>query len=274
MRESSFGLHALFLFGDNATGKFIGSISTMQRHRFFASRSQISESSIALDAEESHHLSRVLRLSEGERVFVFDGDGLEWECEIASAGKRESSLTIIRQLDDQIESTLDLTLAQALIKGDKFDWVVQKATELGVTRIVPLMTEHSDIRKAEERAENRLTRWRRISLEALKQCGRRRLVKISEPISFHDFCEMNETANSLIFSEHGGNALTETAKRLRQASQLNLCIGSEGGWSERELSKAETHNFIPVHLGNRILRTETAAIATVVLAQYLFGDLH
>lgn len=245
----------------------------MQRHRFFASKSQISESVITLDADESHHLLRVLRLSQGEHVFVFDGDGAEWECEITSAGKRETSLTIVRQLDDAVESTLHLTLVQALIKGDKFDWVVQKATELGVTGIVPLVTDHSDIRKAEGRAENRLQRWRRISMEALKQCGRRRLVEISEPVGFKDFCELNASVNSLIFSERGGLSMHETANRLRPIGQLNLCIGSEGGWSERELSLAEAHNFIPVHLGNRILRTETAAITAIALAQHLFGDL-
>ncbi len=245
----------------------------MQRHRFFATRSQISDSAIALDAEESHHLSRVLRLSEGERVFVFDGEGNEWECETASVGKRETVLKVIRQLDDLIESPFDLTLAQALIKGDKFDWVVQKATELGVTRIVPIVTDHGDIRKAEERAEQRLQRWRRISMEALKQCGRRRLVEIAEPVGFADFCDANSTKNNLILSERGGLKLSEAVNRLWQVSQLNLCVGSEGGWSERELSKAEAHDFIPVHLGKRILRTETAAIAAVALAQHLFGDL-
>ncbi|MEK7830830.1 MAG: RsmE family RNA methyltransferase, partial [Acidobacteriota bacterium] len=149
----------------------------MQRHRFHALKSQISDSQILLAADEAHHLARVLRLSIGDTVFVFDGEGCEWECEIAGVNKREADLTIIRQLTDEVESPLRLTLAQALVKGDKFDWVVQKATELGVTRIVPLITDHSDVKRAEERAEQKLERWRRISLEALKQCGRRRLVE-------------------------------------------------------------------------------------------------
>lgn len=244
----------------------------MQRHRFHALTSQISDSGVTLDSDEAHHLARVLRLSAGDRVFVFDGEGSEWECEIAVVGKREASLTIIRQLTDEVESPLRLTLAQALVKGDKFDLVVQKATELGVTRIVPMITDHSDIKRAEERAGQKLDRWRRISLEALKQCGRRRLVEISEPISFADFCE-SSAAKNLIFSERGGRNLREIAASLNQPTQLSISIASEGGWSDAELQQAEKNNFVAVHLGQRILRTETAAIAAVTLAQHLFGDL-
>ncbi|MGH9799843.1 MAG: RsmE family RNA methyltransferase, partial [Blastocatellia bacterium] len=144
--------------------------------------------------------------------------------------------------------------------------------ELGVTRIVPLITDHSDIKRAEERTEQKLERWRRISLEALKQCGRRRLVEISEPVSFAGFCE-SAAAPSVIFSERGGRSLREVAASLNQPNQLNICIASEGGWSDAELQKAEKNNFIAVHLGQRILRTETAAIAAVALTQHLFGDL-
>ncbi|MDQ3009387.1 MAG: 16S rRNA (uracil(1498)-N(3))-methyltransferase [Acidobacteriota bacterium] len=246
----------------------------MQRHRFYALKSQISDSKITLDGDESHHLARVLRLGIGDRVFIFDGEGCEWECEIASVGKRETELTPLRQLADAVESPLNLTLAQALIKGDKFDWVIQKATELGVTRIVPLLTDHSDVKmgkaRAEERAESRSLRWRRISIEALKQSGRRRLVEIVEPIRFMDFCESNSTGHNLIFSERGGRKLRDITDNL---TQITVSIASEGGWSERELQTAETNNFIAVHLGARILRTETAAIAAVTLAQHLFGDL-
>lgn len=248
-------------------------MADMQRHRFYALKSQFSDSQITIDGDESHHLTRVLRLREGNRVFVFDGEGAEWECEITAISKRETTLAVLNQLTDPVESPLDLTLAQSLVKGDKFDLVVQKATELGVTRIVPLITDHSDIKRAEERAENRLQRWRRVSLEALKQCGRRRLVEIAEPISFGNFCESNSANHNLIFSERGGLSLNELAVRLQTANPLSISVASEGGWSERELQNAEANDFIAVHLGSRILRTETAAIAAVTLAQHLFGDL-
>lgn len=245
----------------------------MQRHRFYVAPAQIGNPGVTLDAEESHHLTRVLRLGEGARVFVFDGEGSEWECEIARVAKREVELKVLSQLNGVVESPLRLTLAQALIKGDKFDWVVQKATELGVTRIVPLLTEHCDVRRTEGRAEQRVQRWRRISLEALKQCGRRRLVEISEPAPFEDFCESAATDARLIFSERGGQTLREISAEAPNVNQISLCVASEGGWSERELQKAEASDFIAASLGSRILRTETAAIVAVTLAQHLFGDL-
>lgn len=245
----------------------------MQRHRFYASPTQFTASSVLLDADEAHHLARVLRLKEGARVFVFDGNGAEWEAELARVGKREAELQLLAPLTDPVESPLRLTLAQALIKSDKFDWVIQKATELGVTRLAPLITEHSEIRRGDERAEQKLQRWRRIALEAVKQCGRRRLVEIFAPMSFADFCAAAHLERNLLFSERGGRRLREVAAESRQINQLNLCVASEGGWSEGELQRAEASGFVPVHLGSRILRTETAAITTVALAQHLFGDL-
>lgn len=250
----------------------------MQRHRFHASTSQISNSQITLDADEAHHLSRVLRLSVGDRVFVFDGEGTEWECEIAASGKREANLTILRQLSDEVESPLRLTLAQALVKGDKFDWVVQKATELGVTRIVPLITDHSDVKRAEERAEQKLERWRRISLEALKQCGRRRLVEILDPQAFTKFCETASDPRTTLFlnerTEPGGwGEYYWCWSGGSPPSAISVVIGPEGGWSQAELSLAEKQKFVQLSLGPRILRTETAGIVAVSLAQNLFGDL-
>jgi 16S rRNA (uracil1498-N3)-methyltransferase len=253
-------------------------VNGMQRHRFYsAPSSSFTETSVRLDADEAHHLTKVLRLGAGARVFVFDGEGAEYECEVARVAKREVDLSLLRRLDDVVESPLRLTLAQALIKGDKFDWVIQKATELGVTRIVPLVTDHSDVkrdlRRAEERAGQRMQRWRRISLEALKQCGRRRLVEIREPASFDDFCESAARDGRLIFSERGGGSFAEASAKLRDVNQLSLCVAPEGGWSERELQKSTSCGFAPVSLGSRVLRTETAAIAAVSLAQHIFGDL-
>src|SRR5262245_49901020 len=249
----------------------------MQRRRFYAKPSSFTETSVRLDADEARHLTRVLRLCSGARAFVFDGEGAEYECVVARAAKHEVDLNLLRRLDDVVESPLRLTLAQALIKGDKFDWVIQKATELGVSQIVPLVTDHSDIkrdiRRAEERAGQRMQRWRRISLEALKQCGRRKIVEIGEPASFADFCESAAQDACLIFSERGGESLSAVSSKLPSVNQLSLCVASEGGWSEGELRKAESCGFTPVSLGSRILRTETAAIVAVSLAQHIFGDM-
>ena len=242
----------------------------MQAHRFYTPGDTITGATIQLSADESHHLSRVLRLREGTTVYAFDGEGREWECEVSASHKTASTLTIRHEVTTPVESPLQLTLAQALVKGDKFDLVVQKATELGVSRIIPLMTEQSDIRRAEERSEQRLQRWQRISLEALKQCRRRRLVTISNPLPFPALCREVAGQTTLLLAERGGSSLPVIAA---PSPGLTLCIGPEGGWSDRELELATTAGLTLVHLGPRILRTETAAIAAVSLAQYVYGDL-
>lgn len=246
----------------------------MQRHRFYAPPAQRSDSHITLIGAEAHHLSRVLRLGAGARVFVFDGQGAEFECEVRTVSNQTVALAIVACLEHEVESPLRLTLAQALIKGDKFDWVVQKATELGVTRIAPLITEHSESRRMAGRTEHRLQRWQRIALAAVTQCGRRRLVEIAEPAGFTEFCETDESETKLILSERGGRTLREIAEEISAPpGTVTLAIAPEGGWHEAELNIAAQHGFIPLYLGTRILRTETAAIAAVTLAQHLCGDI-
>jgi 16S rRNA (uracil1498-N3)-methyltransferase len=257
----------------------------MQVHRFFALPEVIDNGTIRLTAEESHHLARVLRLREGERVSAFDGLGNEWECEIAAIHKSECRLSILNKLETVVESPLRLTLAQALVKGEKFDLVVQKATELGVSRILPVITEHCEIRISEERSEQRLQRWQRISLGAIKQSGRRRLVEIDQPVRFQQFCRGLQGEPALIFSEKAGpekSGLEKSGSEKEgrglpplavQDSGLTVVIGPEGGWSDDEIALATSSGLIPVHLGPRILRTETAAITAVTLAQYHYGDL-
>lgn len=243
-------------------------LTAMQRHRFFAPPANIHQATILLNADESHHLARVLRLLPGALVYAFDGNGAEYECEVARVHKEHAELRVVARLSNEVESSLQLTLGQALVKSDKFDWIVQKATELGVTRIVPLVTEHSEFKKVEGR-ELRLQRWRKIALEATKQCGRRTLTEIHDVESFEQFCATNTDSLRLIFSERQGNRLSE----VQHEGGITIAIGPEGGWSEREMQQATAAGFVSIHLGNRILRTETAAVTAVALTQHLFGDL-
>lgn len=246
----------------------------MQRHRFFAPPERIAASAIILDADEAHHLARVLRLPPGARVWVLDGVGREYECEIARIGNQEVELKISARVTAPVESPLRIELAQGLAKGDKFDWIVQKATELGVTRIVPLRTTHSEVRRVEERAGKKVGRWERISLEAVKQCGRCQLVEIAEPAAWTDYAAGAPADLNLIFSERGGRRLAQIAADARlPVSSVRLAVGPEGGWSEREVDLGAENNWTPVHLGARVLRTETAAVAAVAIIQHLFGDL-
>jgi 16S rRNA (uracil1498-N3)-methyltransferase len=160
-----------------------------------------------------------------------------------------------------------LTLAVALLKGEKFDLVVQKGTELGVNRFVPLVTRYADIRLRDEAdATKRITRWQRIALEATKQCGRAIVPRIEIPVAFESI--INEDS-CLMFSERDGQSLNTSSK----PESLTAIVGSEGGWSDEELEQARTARVPIVTLGGRVLRAETAAIATAVLLQHLYGDL-
>ncbi|HLG14865.1 MAG TPA: 16S rRNA (uracil(1498)-N(3))-methyltransferase [Blastocatellia bacterium] len=245
----------------------------MARHRFYASPDEFDGSSIDLSTEETHHLAHVLRARLGDELFVFDGCGREFRARFIEAGKR-ARLEVIEALTNEVESPLRLTLAQALAKGDKFDLVVQKATELGVSRIVPLMTDNADVKLTAVQAAKRLDRWRRISLEALKQCGRRMLVEIVDVASLESLLNASPRDGLvLVLSERGGVPVTESIAGLRGASGVSVLVGPEGGWSDRELASMRERRCISVSLGGRILRTETAAIVAVALLQHVVGDL-
>lgn len=246
----------------------------MSRRRFYVTPELISDSNIVLSTEESHHLARVLRLKTGEEAFVFDGHGREYRCRVAAIEKTGTQLEIIDELKDRVESPLRLILAQALAKGEKFDFIVQKATELGVNTIAPIVTDHTDIKLSEDSSARRLDRWQRISLESLKQCGRRHLVKILSPVNLNEFVQSLATSNAiLVMSERGGLPIREAVRDSESDSDLAVIIGPEGGWSDRELDIFQKRECKLVSLGPRILRTETAAIAAVTLVQHALGDI-
>jgi 16S rRNA (uracil1498-N3)-methyltransferase len=254
----------------------------MARRRFFAPPSAFApdRATVMLAADEARHLRDVLRLRTGEEAFVFDGEGREFLCVVEEAGRDEARLSIKGEVEAaRPESKLHLTLAVALLKGEKFELVVQKATELGVSRIVPVVTKLADVRvRGEADVERRTLRFLRIALEACKQSGRARLPQIDAPLAFTEFIKQ-EAANSeawrVMFAERGGMALSETIERLpsRSPQMIIALVGSEGGWTDEEMIEAREAGWSIVTLGGRILRAETAAIAVAVLLQHLFGDL-
>ncbi len=245
--------------------------------RFYASPRNFSGNKIALGLEETRHLRDVLRLSENQQIQVFDGAGKEFLCRIISIEKRETHLEIIEETEPKSpESNLDLTLAVALLKGEKFDLVVQKACELGVSTIIPLITKRADvkIRDAKDGAK-RLERWQRIALEAAKQSGRAKLMKIETAVNFADFIKISATLrldgeNFVLFAERSG----ESFGKIEAAEKLTAIIGAEGGWEDGEIEAARTNNFQIVTLKGRILRAETAAIAVAAVLQHRFGDFN
>ena len=170
----------------------------------------------------------------GDEAFVFDGYGREYRCAFQAIKDNRASLEIIETLADEVESPIHLTLAQAIAKGEKFDLVIQKATELGASCVIPLVTEHADVKLSDEKSEKRMERWRRISLEALKQCGRRRLVEIKPPLALKDFLESNASARRIVSLQRARRSFDHNGafrSRLIKSS-VTAIIGPEGGWSD------------------------------------------
>ncbi len=246
----------------------------MGRRRFFAPPNAFQTNSVFLADDEARHLREALRLKPGDEVFVFDGAGHEFRCSIQKALRDTTELNILEEVSPaSLESPMRLTLGVALLKGDKFDLVVQKTTELGVHRVVPVVTRYADIhlRDASD-ASKRVTRWNRIALEAAKQSGRAFVPSVEEPASYATFIA-DQSMDCMLFSERRGLSLREAVKAFDEPTELSAIVGSEGGWSDEELDAAHDAGCQIVTLGGRILRAETSAITVTALLQHQFGDL-
>ncbi|HST52589.1 MAG TPA: 16S rRNA (uracil(1498)-N(3))-methyltransferase [Pyrinomonadaceae bacterium] len=251
----------------------------MTRRRFYAPPSAFADDGarIVLSPEESRHLRDVLRLRAGDEAHVFDGEGREFACIVVETRGRVAALEVVGHVEPQgPESPLELTLAVALLKGEKFDLVVQKATELGVARIAPIAAARADVRPHDGReAAHRFERRQRLALEAAKQSGRARVPAVAAPSAFDAFVE-DEARGGLrvLFSERGGVGLDSLSDEVGSSPKAVVAlVGPEGGWDDDEINLAREHGWKIVTLGGRTLRAETAAIAACVLLQHLFGDL-
>jgi 16S rRNA (uracil1498-N3)-methyltransferase len=238
--------------------------------RFFAEPGQFVDGIVSLSPVETRHLRDVLRLQPGAEVSVFDGDGNEFSAVVETVSKSGSILRVTkRSVPAAAESGLDLHLVAALLKGEKFDLVVQKAVELGVNRLTPLVTRRCDVKIKDPRS--RLERWERVALEACKQSGRARLMKIDEAVDLAEFAKRpGEIAAAILFSERGGQKLDTVSV----GKKMTAVVGPEGGWEDSELDAARSAGAQVVTLGGRILRAETAAIAITAILQHRFGDVN
>jgi 16S rRNA (uracil1498-N3)-methyltransferase len=235
---------------------------------------------VILSEEESRHLRDVLRLRAGDEAQVFDGEGHEFLCVVREAGGRRGGATLeVRGPVEppSPEPPVFILLAVALLKGEKFDLVVQKAVELGVGLIKPLITKRADVRLHDERdAAKRVERWKRLALEAAKQSGRARVPSVDPPWAFETFATAGSGGMDflqLMFAERGGAGLNELPRRDSPPAHVAALVGPEGGWEDGEIELARAHGWYVVTLGGRTLRAETAAITVCALLQNLFGDL-
>jgi 16S rRNA (uracil1498-N3)-methyltransferase len=236
---------------------------------------------IELPAVAAHHASRVLRLEQGDELILFDGSGGEYRASIELINKSGVAVAVEKYLDIERESRLDITLAQTVCASEKMDWIVQKAVELGVRRIQPLATKRGLVKLSDERAEKRMKHWQQVIIAACEQCGRNRVPPMMPLISISKWLDnqVSERKNSSGDNPPGSCfMLSPTAKKgLRDlpaspAAPLTLLVGPEGGFAAEEEAAALVAGFVPLRLGARILRTETAALAAVAAMQALWGD--
>ena len=249
----------------------------MSRRRFYAPASAFADQTVTLGTDETRHLRDVLRLENGDEVYLFDGGGKEFRCRVANIGRNAVELRIEAEVEPaKPESQLQLNLCVALLKGEKFDLVVQKATELGVTRLTPLLTARADVRIREPGdARKKADRWARIAFESAKQCGRAQLMLVDPPMNLDEFFRsISDVQMKLTYSARDGDPHADLAKMDMKEARIAAMIGPEGGWTDDELKQASGDGCKIVTLGGRILRAETAAIAVATLLQHRFGDLN
>ena len=222
--------------------------------------------SVLLPAEESHHALRVRREMEGGFCVAFDGKGNRANCKIVRTTKRDVTIEIESFCFEPNELPGKILLAVAMPKGDRQKGVIEKAVELGVTRLIPMNTVRCDVKLKD--VVKRMDRWRRIAIEATKQTGRAKLMSIDEPSAFEDV--LATTTDAVLFSERDGKDFsTITADK-----KITALYGPKGGWDDVELELAAKHGLKIVTLGGRILRAETASIAITAILQHRFGDLN
>ena len=220
-----------------------------------------------LPEAQAHYIGRVLRMSAGAAVQLFDGSGQEYLGSLLEVGKKTVRVTLDQVLPGQARSPLHIHLGQGLSRGERMDWAIQKATELGVNEITPIVSERCEVRLKDERADKRLAHWRQVAVSACEQCGRSTVPVIHSPVTLAEWLKATEADLKLVLHPVA-EPLTSHAK----PQTLAFLIGPEGGLSDAEVEQANAAGFHPARLGPRVLRTETAPVVALSVAQQLWGD--
>jgi len=242
----------------------------MRLSRVFVEGPLGSGARVRLTGSAAAHVSRVLRLRPEDALTLFNGTGGEFAATIVGITKEAVTVVVGEARPAERESPLALTLAQGISRGERMDLVVQKATELGVTTLAPLITERSVVRLDAAQAARRSEHWRAIALAACEQSGRNRPPRLLPPATLGEFLHSGGAATRLLLAPGAAVRLAEIP---RPAGEVQVLIGPEGGLTQQEQARAHAAGFLGVRVGPRVLRTETAAIAALALLQREFGDL-
>ncbi|QDC70974.1 16S rRNA (uracil(1498)-N(3))-methyltransferase [Candidatus Methylopumilus universalis] len=244
----------------------------MEENRFYHPEKLELKHVVELIAQTHIHATKVLRLKVGDQFALFNGDGYDYVAKVIELSKHKTSVEIIDRYQVNHESPLKITLAQGLAAGDKMDWIIQKAVELGIQSIQPLLTERSIVKLDRERADKKLEHWRTVAISACEQTGRSIIPDILSPIHIVQWLSnQNQIANSLklILTPAKAQNINHLEK---PSSPVVFMVGPEGGFSEKEMNLALSSSFVPVNFGKRVLRTETASVVALSIMQNLWGD--
>lgn len=238
----------------------------MRLSRFFID-APLSLGQHELPETQAHYIGRVLRHAVGDAVQLFDGSGQEYRGELIEVGKKNVRVELRKQFTGQPESALRVHLGQGLSRGERMDWAIQKATELGASEITPIVSERCEVRLKDERADKRLAHWRQVAISACEQCGRSVLPQINPPVLLADWLQQTEAELKLVL-----HPVAEPLASHAKPGSLAFLIGPEGGLSDNEVEQAKAAGFHAARLGPRVLRTETAPVVALSVAQQLWGD--
>jgi 16S rRNA (uracil1498-N3)-methyltransferase len=246
--------------------------------RFFVSDPIDAREEITIRGQEARHIDRVLRLRAGDRVDIFDGTGKEYQGKITRQGSQAVTVRILETTVPDRESPLTVIMGQSLIKGNKMDFIIQKATEMGVSEFVPFVSVRSITRLDGSKSDHRVDRWRKITVAASKQCGRVIPMRVESVLGFDETLRRSSAGTQrIILWERGEGKLKAFLRKKDQQSAgfpgVYFLVGPEGGFSDEEVRQAEAAHFVPVGLGSRLLRAETAGLTFIGIVQYEWGDL-
>lgn len=241
----------------------------MRNPRIYSPQPMATNSLLELTDTAANHVGKVLRMKPEEPLILFNGEGVAFQGRIQSISKKSVAVFLEDEVAGSVESPLSIHLGQSLSRGERMDYAIQKATEVGVTEIAPLFSDRSEVKLTKERQEKRLHHWQQIAISACEQCGRNRVPVIHPPISVDEWTSVQSSELKFVLHHRAARKLEDYDK----PESVSLLIGPEGGLTSEEIDQAEKSGFNALALGPRVLRTETAPVSAITLMQYLWGDL-
>lgn len=240
----------------------------MRIPRFYDDQPLAAEQTVDLSDAVVQHVCRALRMRVGDPIILFNGDGNEYHAQLETVEKRRASVRIQDVIQPAVESPLQIRIGQSLSRGERMDYAVQKATEMGMQQMFPLFSERCEVKLNNERQDKRIRHWQQVAISACEQSGRCAVPTINAPQTLEQWVQQEDAELKLVLHHHTATPLGDFAP----PQSVALLIGPEGGLTEKEVELARDHGFQPVAFGPRVMRTETAPVAALALLQHLWGD--